>query len=297
MVKNTKRIENKTSRTAEMTCVTRAASYYEKNSCYKSDDYIAPRLVPGIVSQMIKIKLIRSIFARKISPVGIYEYTIARTKYFDSVFYKAIQNDFEQILIFGAGFDSRGIRFLSEKSVLKVFELDIPITQNAKISQLKKRQIKIHPGITFIPVDFNKESLRDKLLDYGFKNNQKTLFLLEGLLMYLSAESVDSTFQIIDEFSAKKSEIVFDSIYLSVLRKENLYYGEEDVYNYVSKVGEGWTFGIEKNHIETFLNKYHFSLMQFLDSDKLEEKYFTDSNNSLVAKINGTHFIVNAIKY
>ena len=58
MVKHTKRIKNKTSRTAEMTCVTRAASYYEENICYKSDDYIAPRLVPGIVSQMIKIKLI-----------------------------------------------------------------------------------------------------------------------------------------------------------------------------------------------------------------------------------------------
>ena len=48
MVKNTKRVENKTSRTAEMTCFTRATSCYEKNICYKSDDYMAPRLVAKV---------------------------------------------------------------------------------------------------------------------------------------------------------------------------------------------------------------------------------------------------------
>jgi len=296
MVKDTKRIEHKTSRTAEMTCVTRAASYYEKKNCYKCDDYIAPRLVPSIASQMIKMDIIQRIFTKKMSPKGIYEYTIARTKYFDSVFHKAIKNRFEQILILGAGFDSRGIRFLSEDSVIKVFELDVPITQNAKIEQFKKRQIKIHPNITFIPIDFNKESLTDKLIDYGFKKNQKTLFLLEGLMMYLSEQAVDSTFQMIDDFAAKKSEIVFDSIYSSVLRKENLYYGEKDVYEYVSKVGEGWTFGIEKNQIEFFLNKYHFSAIEIMDFDKLEKRYFTDDNDILVAKINGTHCIINAVK-
>jgi methyltransferase (TIGR00027 family) len=296
MTKDTKRIEHKTSRTAEMTCVTRAASYYEKKDCYKSDDFIAPKLVPGIVSQMIKMNIIRRIFTKKMSPKGIYEYTIVRTKYFDAIFQKAIQNEFDQILILGAGFDSRGIRFLPENSVLKVFELDVPITQNAKIAQFKKRQIKIHPNITFIPIDFNKETLKDKLTDYGFKKNKKTLFLMEGLLMYLSEQAVDSTFQMIDEFSTKNSEIVFDSIYSSVLRKENLYYGEQDVYEYVSKVGEGWTFGIEKNQIDLFLNKYHFSVLEIMDSDKLEKRYFTVYNNILLAKVNGTHCIINSIK-
>jgi len=296
MGKNIKRIEHQTSRTAEMTCVTRAASYYEKKECYKSDDFIAPRLVPSIVSLMIKMNLIRRIFTKKISPKGIYEYTIARTKYFDSVFQRAIQNEFEQILIYGAGFDSRGIRFLSKNSVIKVFELDVPITQNAKIAQFKKRQIRIHPNITFIPIDFNKESLTDKLTDYGFKKNKKTLFLLEGLLMYLSEQAVDSTFQMIDEYSVKKSEVVFDTIYLSVLRNENLFYGEQNIYDYVSKVGEGWTFGIEKKQIDLFLNKYHFSALEIMDSDKLEKRYFKDDNNTLLAKVNGTHCIINAIK-
>jgi len=296
MVKRAKRIENEISGTAKMTCFTRAVSYYEKESYYRSNDYIAPKLVPLLLTSLLKLNPIRRLYNNKISPKGIYEYTIARTKFFDSVFYKAVQNKYEQILIFGAGFDSRGLRFLSNDSVSKVFELDMPIIQSNKIEQLKKRKIMIPPDIIFIPMDFNKESLTDRLLDYGFKKNKKNLFLLEGLLMYLTEQAVNSTFQIIDEFSAAESEILFDSIYLSVLRRENLFYGEQDIYNYVSKVGEGWTFGIEKSQIELFLNKYHFSTLEVLDSDKLEKKYFTDVNDCLVAKVNGTHCIINAIK-
>lgn len=296
MIKNPRRIESKTSKTAEMTCLTRAASFFEKSTYYKSDDYIAASIVPGFASLMIKINPIRRMFTRIMSPRGIYEYTIARTKYFDSVFSRSVKNKFEQVLIFGAGFDSRGIRFLSDNSIAKLFELDLPITQNAKINQFKKRKIKIHPNIVFVPVDFNKESFKEKLVDYGFKKNKKNMFLLEGLLMYLTDQAVDSVFQMMDEFSASKSEMAFDFVYASVLRKEGTCYGEKDIYKYVSKVGEGWTFGIEKKQIEQFLNKYHFQIQEILDTDKLEKKYFTESNGNLISKLNGTHCIINAIK-
>jgi hypothetical protein len=41
-----KRIESKTSRTAEFTCLVRAASFYEKKPQYNSNDWIATKLVP-----------------------------------------------------------------------------------------------------------------------------------------------------------------------------------------------------------------------------------------------------------
>jgi hypothetical protein len=46
---------------------------------------------------------------------------------------------------------------------------------------------------------------------------------------------------------------VFDGVYASVLRHENLFFGEEDVVKTVSKAGEKWQFGIEKNGIEDYL--------------------------------------------
>ena len=110
----------------------------------------------------------------------MYEYVIARTKYIDSIFQKAISSEFDQILLFGAGFDSRGIRFAHVNTKTKIFEMDVPITQDAKIKQLKKRHIEIGPNVIFVPIDFSRESLENKLLESGFKKNQKSLFILEG---------------------------------------------------------------------------------------------------------------------
>ena len=92
MAKEEKRIESKTSRTAEFTCMIRAASFYEKRPQYKSNDYIAPILVPKFFAPVIKIGPIRTFFRNRFFPKGMYEYVIARTKFIDSVFQKALEN-------------------------------------------------------------------------------------------------------------------------------------------------------------------------------------------------------------
>ncbi len=55
MINDVKRIEIKTSRTAEMTCAIRAASFYEKESQYKTNDYIAIKLLPKFILLFIKL--------------------------------------------------------------------------------------------------------------------------------------------------------------------------------------------------------------------------------------------------
>ena len=88
-----RRIESTTSRTAEMTCVSRACSMFEKNRCYKSDDYIAPLLLPGGLKPFLQFSLSRRLFTRVAAPKGIYEYVIARTKYIDAIFKRALTDE------------------------------------------------------------------------------------------------------------------------------------------------------------------------------------------------------------
>jgi len=290
MKKTGRRIESKTSRTAEFNCMFRAASFNEKIPQYKSDDYIAPKLVPKFFMPVVKIGVFRSLFNRFFPP-GMYEYVIARTKIIDSIFKNAILNEFDQILIFGAGFDSRGIRFADLNKKTKIFELDAPVTQESKINQLKKKGIEIN-SINFIPIDFNKESVEDKLLKSGFKENKRSLFILEGLLYYLSRQAVNDTFNVINKLAGNGSEVVFDYIYASVLRGENLYYGESKVFQGVKKQNESWSFGIEKGEIESFLREKNLKLIQNLNSEDLEEKFFKDKQGNVIAHVNGARCII-----
>lgn len=293
---NKKRIESKTSRTAEFTCMIRAASFYEKRPQFKSNDYIAPLLVPKFFLPVIKIGPIRNFFKNRFFPPGMYEYVIGRTKIIDSIFKNALEAKFDQILIFGAGFDSRGVRFSKLNKRTKIFELDAPVTQEAKLNQFKNRGIELDPNIIFISINFNKESIEEKLLNSGFDKNRKSLFILEGLTMYLDSEAIDNTFKIIDQFAGDGSEVVFDYIYSSVLREENLYYGETEVYKGVKDRGEPWSFGIEKGEIKSFLEDKNLKLIQNFDSNDLENEFFKDENGNILSKVNGTHCIAYAIK-
>ncbi len=290
------RIESRTSRTAEMTCFSRAASYSEDRAQYKSDDYISAVLVPSFIKPLTKIPCVRRNFIKWFNPKGIYEYVIARTKFIDTEFKNTLAEGFEQILIFGAGFDSRAIRFHTIAKDTKIFELDVPVTQNAKIERFREKGVITPENLVLIPINFEKQSIGDRLKESGFETNKKSLFILEGLTMYLQPEAVDQIFKIIQGYSGSGSKIVFDYIYASVLRKENLYYGEEDMLRRVSRVNEAWVFGIEKGSINEFLSKYGFEAVCHLDANDLEDRFFNDEKGKIVGRVNGTHCLVTALQ-
>jgi len=289
-----KRIEVTTSRTAEWTCLCRAISSLEKSHIYKSDDRLAISLLPYFVMLLIRIPFAGRLFLKALAAKGIYEYVISRTKYIDAVFRQALSDRFTQILIFGAGFDTRALRFQEKARQTRIFELDAPSTQEAKIGQYQKRHLSIPSNLVFIAIDFDKELLPDKLDMAGFHKDRRSLFILEGLLMYLEPESVHTTFQTIREYAGTGSVVVFDYIQASVLRHENTLYGESGIAQSVLKAGEQWRFGIEPVDIGQFVTAYGFEVSDHKCAQELEATYFQDTDGRLVGRVNGTHCIVTA---
>jgi methyltransferase (TIGR00027 family) len=292
MVDVKKRIEEKTSRTAEYTCSSRAASYYEKNRYYHSDDHIASQMLPWYIKPLIWNGFIRRSLLSVMAPRGAYEYVIGRTKYIDMVFNQAVSDGIEQVLILGAGFDSRSIRLLPPDNQVKVFEVDAEVTQKAKIGRLVEIGVGLPENTVFVAVDFNKEDPEQKLVENGFLYGKRCLFIMEGLLMYLDEDAVKETFSLITRLGATGSLVLFDYIYSSVLRHEGRYYGEEDMHKNVEGVGEPWGFGIEEGSVEAYLSENNLCLLEELDSTELERRYFTNEEGMVVGRVNGSHSIV-----
>ena len=289
-----KRIESQVSRTAQMTLNMRAWSYYEKNKYYKSNDYIAPLIIPYLFRLLAKLNILGTIF-KKFAPKGIYEYCIARTKLIDDIF-KNSSEDIQQVLIFGAGFDSRAIRFKNELKQAMVFEFDAPITQHNKVNLFEEKNIEFPSNLKLISIDFNKGSLLCKLDEASFQKNMRCLFLLEGITMYLTQESIDSTFSLINQYAGNGSILVFDYVYASVIRQDNIYAGEEKLVQFVKKKGERFSFGIEKANVNDFLAKYNFELVSEFDSNRLAERFFSDEKGVHISPVNEIHSIVIAKK-
>ncbi|WP_371367497.1 hypothetical protein SRRS_14160 [Sporomusa rhizae] len=279
------RVEGKVSITAQGTCLGRTVSYYEKDINYKSNDYIAPILVPSYLGLLAKYGFSRKILKKQfLKAPGNYEYLIARTKFIDSIF-ENIDDSIEQVLIFGAGFDSRAIRFKSKLAKATVFELDAPGTQQIKIDRFRGQHIEFPENLKFISIDFNHESLSKKLEETGFEKNKKCLFLLEGLTMYLNQESIDNTFNLVDNYSGENSLIVFDYVSASMVSREKTYNDPKirQYYEFLAKVGEKPRFAID-GQIQDFLANYNLLLLDELDSTRLAKKYFNKDDFGLIAQ-------------
>lgn len=295
--KKSARIETKSSRTADFACLLRAASYVDKRECYSGPDGIAYVLVPPLLKLTVRSRWLFKLFSQPFFPSGMYEYVIARTRYFDAVFTEALEHVFDQIVIFGAGFDSRALRFSKLNKGTRVFELDAPTTQQEKLKAYQLKKLVIPENLIFVPINFNKESVADKMAKAGFVAGRKSLFLLEAVTMYLPQNAVESTFRFIEDVSGTGSLIVFDYIYVGVLRKENKYYGERGTsLKTLAKVGEEWMFALEEGEVERFLSRHGFSLTDHSGKPELEDRYFKNSKGVIVGKINGTGAIATGIK-
>jgi len=143
-----------------------------------------------------------------------------------------------------------------------------------------------------LPIDFDKQSISEALFDAGYREKQKTLFLWEGVTMYLTSEAVDRTLSFIHDSAAEGSIVAFDYIYASVLRRENRFYGEKEIFETVSRAGEGWTFGIDEDEVDSFLSERGFEIISHYTPTDLERMLLKADDGAFFGRINGTHCIV-----
>jgi methyltransferase (TIGR00027 family) len=140
-------------------------------------------------------------------PVAVLAY---RTKVFDAALLDAVQNGARQVVVLGAGFDSRAYRFQSQLGNVRFMEVDYGPTQAYKKERLAEILEVIPPAVSFVPMDFTKDNLLDQLRKGGYSEQQNTFFLWEGVTYYLPESAVKDTLRFVRDHSAPGSRIAFD---------------------------------------------------------------------------------------
>lgn len=286
-----KGVEQKHSETAIFAALHRAIANKEFRNERFGSDYLAEYFLPSHFKFFIKFKKIRANVKNKFNKFlpGLHEYVIARTAFFDGIFIDALNKSIPQIVLLGAGYDSRAFRFAKLNSATKIIELDIAPTQNRKKKCLKKAQIDIPKHVTIVPINFNKESLKDILEKAGYDSHEKTLFLWEGVSYYLDSESVDATLEIVSHTSHNESVIAFD--YAISISEENLNsYGVKEFFQTMKKhhANEELMFAINEGKIESFLEQRGLKLVNHLGNKEIEKTFLLNENGSLLGQITGS---------
>lgn len=114
--------------------------------------------------------------------VRFERFLAARTAFFDSELLHALDAGITQVVIVGAGYDERALRFRSPG--VRFVEIDLPATQADKVHRL--RSLDIDTGhIDFAAADLATDAVSDVLPRTSYDPLLSAVFLCEGVLLYL----------------------------------------------------------------------------------------------------------------
>ena len=129
-----------------------------------------------------------------------------RTLVIDEAVERELRRGTRQLVLLGAGLDGRAWR-LPGLAESRAFEVDHPDTQAAKRARLGALKPSA-ARVDFVPVDFERDSLGDSLARAGHESGAPTVWVWEGVVMYLTLGAVRATLQAIAARSARGSVLV-----------------------------------------------------------------------------------------
>jgi methyltransferase (TIGR00027 family) len=248
----------------------------------RNPDYLAAK----IVNQDLMLEYMgwtldfeTSVRAINRDKLWMFYYATARTKHIDSVLLKELESGVKQVVIMGAGYDTRAFRFYKDFPKVRFFEVDLPVMVADKKKRVESKLSDMPNNVTYAPIDFNTQDLGQVLAKVGYQKDQKTLFIWEGVVMYLDAAAVKSTLQFIAKNSSAGSSVVFDYMPLSVV--EGTYTKDPyaiHVADFVKSQGEPFTFGINPDKSSAFLKKQGLKQVSNIGHDDMVKRYMTSSN-------------------
>lgn len=213
---------------------------------------------------------------------GVGGFLAARDRYIDDYLLECLDaaphQRPQQLVLLGAGYDARPYRFQEQLSGVHLFEVDHPATQADKLAKLERIFGQRPQQVTFIPIDFNTHSLESRLREGGYDPAVRTLFIWQGVTMYLTTAAVQSTLAFIAGCSAPGSAVIFDYMDRRLLDRRQTQAEVKNMRRYRFLTGEGLCFGLRPIEVESYLRSLGFHAVRNADAAELRRRYCTGKN-------------------
>jgi methyltransferase (TIGR00027 family) len=138
---------------------------------------------------------------------GMGVYVAARTEFFDSHLLHACERGVRQVVLVGAGYDGRSIRF--RQPGITFFEVDLPATQADKRARMEALAIDAS-DVSFVPLDIQRRALAEALTAAGHDPSAPTFFMCEGVSMYLPRADLQHVVESLASVAGSGSSLAID---------------------------------------------------------------------------------------
>ncbi|MEU4214983.1 SAM-dependent methyltransferase [Actinoplanes sp. NPDC026623] len=273
-------MRNKTSRSAEHVTLFRALESARGRDKIFDDPY-AVKFLPGpyrLVARLARVPAIGRQVEHYIDerwPAGPRASAVARTRLIDDLVGEAFADGAGQVLLLGAGYDSRAYRLAAMGSA-RVFEIDHPATQKTKLRFIRAH---VRPDrrahVRFVPVDLDRDDLATALREHGFAGRERTVVVWEGVTNYLTGHAVDATLRGLAGLTAGGSRLIFTYVDRAALDGTGGFSGVEEWHAAVRRNGEPWTFGFDPDELARYLSERGMRLSLDMSAHAAADRYLT----------------------
>jgi methyltransferase (TIGR00027 family) len=169
---------------------------------------------------------------------------VARTKVIDDWLVAALATGLDQLVLLGAGYDSRPYRIPGADEIA-AFEVDHPATQPRKRELLEARFGSVPAHARLVPLDFERGSLGDALAEAGFRTGARTFTVWEGVASYLTAEAVDATLRWVAASGGPGSRVALTYVHRGLIDGSVDFPHSGPWVESVRRAGEPFVFGFD----------------------------------------------------
>ena len=218
---------------------------------------------------------------RRLVNLHIAPSPLCRAAYTEKALKAAVLTGTKQYVILGSGLDTFAFRKPEFLSKYRVFEVDHPLTQADKRERITRAGWTISDNLTFVPMDFTKDSLTERLIAAGFDPSAKSFFSWLGVTYYLSVEAINTMLSALSSICADGSTLVFD------YPDEDFFAApEKRVQNTIMMAkagGEPMKSAFSYAELEKLLEKHGFLIYELLTPDDIQRDIIDKAGADLKA--------------
>jgi methyltransferase (TIGR00027 family) len=198
---------------------------------------------------------------------------VVRTKHVDASMIDALEHGARQVVVMGAGLDSRAYRFETRLGGVQFFEVDCSAALEFKKQRVMTLLERLPSHVRYVTADFTKDDVFTELLASGYDEHQCTCFIVEGVFHYIREENVRAILRLVAEHSGNGSEIIFDYALLTNPKINN-------PSTRMARWGAPYVFGFPSGGPVRLIRDVGLEVVSDLRASELTKLYATRSDGS-----------------
>lgn len=196
-----------------------------------------------------------------------------RHRFIDDQLAAALDRGVAQVVLLGAGYDTRAYRFVDRLDGRPVYEVDLTAISRRKAAVVADHADEFpDTNMIRVEIDFETQRLEDVLAAAGFERGQPTFFTWEGVPMYLTRDAVKATLESVWSISGPGSTIAHDMWHV-VDDPSALGTARRVAPGALSLIGEAVTFAVHPEDMVDFYRHRGFEIVDLVMATELPDLY------------------------